>query len=192
MNGPPPASSPDLPAGYPPELERTWLAADGTPVVLRALHPGDIEREMAFATGLSGQTLHLRMQYSTKGLTREDAARLLQLDYVDTLAVGAFVAGMTGDELVGVSRYAREPGADRADCAIVVADAWQGRGLGTELMRSLGTAAKARGIRRLEGASLAENQRIHEWARRFGFDVRTEPNSGGQVNVIVDLAAFPS
>ena len=42
-----------------------------------------------------------------------------------------------GMALVGVSRYAREPGSDRAECAIVVADAWQGRGLGTELMRSL-------------------------------------------------------
>ncbi len=192
MNGPPPASPTELPAGYPADLERTWLAADGTPVVLRALHPGDLDREIAFATGLSVQTLHLRMQYSTKGLTRDDAVRLLQLDYVDSLAVGAFVDGATGDELVGVSRYAREPGADHAECAIVVADAWQGRGLGTELMRSLGAAAKARGIRRLEGASLAENQRIHEWARRFGFEVRTEPNSGGQVNVTVELDAFPS
>jgi acetyltransferase len=192
VNGPESASSPDLPAGYPAGLQRTWLAADGTPVVLRALHPGDIEREMAFADGLSEETLHLRMQYSTKGLTREDAARLLQLDYVDSMAIGAFVASAAGEELVGVSRYAREPGSDHAECAIVVADAWQGRGLGTELMRTLGAAAKARAIRRLEGASLAENQRIHEWARRFGFDVRTEPNSGGQVNVIVDLAALPS
>jgi acetyltransferase len=192
VNGPPPASSPDLPAGYPADLERTWLAADGTRVVLRPLHPGDIEREMAFAAGLSEETFHLRMQYSAKGLTREDATRLLQLDYVDSLAIGAFVARASGDELVGVSRYARDPGTDHAECAIVVADAWQGRGLGTELMRSLGMAAKARAVRRLEGASLAENQRIHEWARRFGFDVRTEPNSGGQVNVVVDLAALPS
>ena len=61
-------------------------------------------------------------------------------------------------------------------------DAWQGRGLGTELMRSLGAAAaRASGIRTLVGTSLGENQRIHAWARRFGFDVHTEPNSGGQV-----------
>lgn len=192
MNDSPDVPPPELPAGYPAELQRSWLASDGTSVRLRALYPGDIDRELSFANGLSDRTIQMRMQYATKGITREDAARLLTLDYVDTLAIGAFVEGPAGEELVGVSRYAREPGSDRAECAIVVADAWQGRGLGTELMRSLGLAARDRGIRRLEGSSLAINQRIHDWARRFGFEVRTEPNSGGEVRVTVDLSAFPS
>ena len=74
----------------------------------------------------------------------------------------------------------------------MVADDWQGRGLGTELMRSLGTAARARGIRSLEASSLAENRRIHDWAQRFGCDVRTEPHSGGLLLVTIDLASFPS
>jgi hypothetical protein len=59
-------------------------------------------------------------------------------------------------------------------------------------MRSLGVAARGRGIRWLEGSSLAANQRIHDWARRFGFEVRTEPNSGGEVRVTLDLSVFPS
>ena len=192
MNDSPDVPPPEPPAGYPADLQRTWLASDGTSVRLRALYPGDIDRELSFANGLSGQTIQMRMQYAAKGITREDAARLLTLDYVDTLAIGAFVDGPDGEELVGVSRYAREPGSDRAECAIVVADAWQGRGLGTELMRSLGLAARDRGIRWLEGSSLAINQRIHDWARRFGFEARTEPNSGGEVLVTLDLSAFPS
>jgi len=179
-------------AGYPADLERTWLAADGTPVTLRALRPDDLDRELAFAAGLSEQTLHLRLQYRSKGITREDAVRLLQLDYLDTLAIGAFVASPPGERIAGVSRYAREPGTDRAECAIVVADDWQGRGLGTELMRSLGMAARARGIRSLEASSLAENRRIQGWAQRFGCDVRTEPHSGGLLRVTIDLASFPS
>ena len=59
-------------------------------------------------------------------------------------------------------------------------------------MRSLAQAARATGIRALLGSSLAENQRIHAWARRFGFVVRTEPNSGGAVRITVDLGTFPS
>jgi acetyltransferase len=185
----PPGSGPAL---YPAELERIWLAADGTPVTLRALRPDDIDREVAFAAGLSEQTLHLRLQYSSKGITREEAARLLQLDYVDTLAVGAFIASSGGERLIGVSRYARIAATGRAECAIVVADDWQGRGLGTELMRSLGTAARARGIVSLEASSLAENRRVQGWAQRFGCDVRTQPHSGGQLLVTIDLSSFPS
>jgi hypothetical protein len=64
--------------------------------------------------------------------------------------------------------------------------------VGTELIRSLGIAARRSGIRSLVGASLAENQRIHAWARRFGFDARTEPNSGGLVQVTLDLSSLSS
>jgi acetyltransferase len=99
-------------------------------------------------------------------------------------------AGPHGEEIVGVSRYARIPGTRRAECAIVVADGWQGLGLGTELMRTLAVAALARDIDCLEGTTLAENQRIAAWGRRFGFTVRTEPNSGGLVVVRIDLRSL--
>jgi len=179
-------------AAYPAEFERVWQSADGTPVTLRALRPDDLDRELAFIAGLSEETLHMRLQYSARGVNRDEAARLLQLDYRNTFAMGALLAQGPDQRLVGVSRYARVPDTDRAECAIVVADDWQGRGLGTELMRSLGTAARARGIRALEGTSLGENQRILAWARRFGFTVTTEPNSGGMLKVTLDLGSFPS
>jgi acetyltransferase len=187
---PAPAPGP-LPADYPADLERVWQTADGTRITLRALRPDDLDREIEFIEGLSDETLHLRLQYASRGVSREDAARLLQLDYRDTLAVAALVPADSGERIVGVSRYARSPGSDRAECAIVVADGWQGRGLGTELMRSLGTAARARGIRALEGTSLGENRRILDWAQRFGFTLRTEPDSGGMVHVALDLESFP-
>lgn len=189
MNDAPPES---LPPGYPAELERTWQAAGGPVVRIRPLRPDDLEREMRFVAGLSEQTLYLRLQYTASEVTRDDAVRLLDLDYRDTIAFGGLVDRPPDQELIGVSRYARIAGTDRAECAIVVTDTWQGRGLGTELMRSLGIAARRSGIRTLVGTSLAENQRIHAWARRFGYDVHTEPHSGGQVLVTLDLATLPS
>ncbi len=192
MSGSSPPPPPPLPPGYPADLERVWRAADGTPVVLRALRPDDLDRELAFVAGLSAETLYLRLQYSAKGVSREDLARLLDLDYQRALAVGAFLGPPDQEQIVGVSRYARVENTDRAECAVVVADAWQGRGLGTELMRVLGAAAKTRGIRSLEGSVLGENQRIQAWARRFGFGARTEPNSGGLVRVTLELSSFPS
>lgn len=182
----PPARSP-LPGRYPTELERTWTPAGRPPVRLRALRPADIELELAFVERLSQETLHLRLQSYASEVTRRDLERLLDTDYVDRLALGAIVDEDGAHALVGVSRYARIEGTTRAECAIVVADDWQGCGLGTELMRSLAQAAVSRGIRCLEGETLAENGRIAEWARRFGFEVRTEPHSGGLVKVTIDL-----
>jgi acetyltransferase len=179
-----------LPAGYPAELERTWRAADGTRVLLRPLRPDDLDRELAFIAGLSENTLYLRVQYSAREIRREEAARLLDLDYRDQLAIGALVDGDAGQKIVGVSRCARIDDTDRAECAIVVDDAWQGRGIGTELVRSLVIGARAMGIRTLEGSTLAQNQPIHAWASRFGLAMQTEPNSGGQVRVTLDVRSF--
>jgi acetyltransferase len=181
-----------LPADYPAGLERVWQADASSSITLRALRPDDLDRELDFIAGLSQETLHLRLQYATRGVSREDAVRLLQLDYRDTLAVAAVVRDEAGERIIGVSRYARVPGTDKAECAIVVADHWQGRGLGTELMRSLGMAARSRGIRSLVGTSLGENRRILEWAQRFGFTARVEPNSGGLVEVTLDLGSLPA
>ena len=72
-----------------------------------------------------------------------------------------------------------------------MADDWQGRGIGGELMRSLAAAARSRGIRTLVGTSLGENRRIRDWAQRFGFGAQTEPDSGGLVTVTLDLASLP-
>ena len=188
----PPPPPPPLPPGYPADLERTWLAADGTAVHIRPLRPDDLERELRFVEGLSEQTLYLRLQYSARNISREDAARLLDLDYGDRMAFAALAGAGPDESIVGVSRYARIDTTDQAECAIVVADAWQGRGVGTELMRSLGTAARRNGIVTLVGTSLAENQRIQAWARRFGFDARTEPHSGGQVLITLDLGSLPA
>jgi acetyltransferase len=160
-------------------------------VHIRALRPDDLQRELHFIQGLSRETLYLRMQYFASQLSERDLERLLDLDYFERLAIAGMVGGGEAQTFVGVSRYARIEGTTRAECAVVVADDWQGRGLGTELMRILGLAARARGITCLEGSTLAENQRIGAWARRFGFNVRTEPNSGGLVKVTLDLQSLP-
>jgi len=172
---------------YPHELERTWQPAGAPAVSIRALRREDLALERRFISELSPQTLYLRVQYSVTAASERDLERLLDLDYYDRLAIAGFAQEAAGETIVGVSRYARVEGTRRAECAIVVADGWQGRGLGTELMRTLAEAAKARAIDCLEGTTLAENARIAAWARRFGFPVRTEPNSGGLVVVRLDL-----
>ena len=189
MTPPPPApATPEALRGrYPLELARTWQPAGAPAVAIRPLRHDDLELERRFINELSPETLYRRLQYSATATSDRELERLLDLDYYDRLAIAGFVQDDGGAAIVGVSRYARIGATRQAECAIVVADGWQGRGLGTELMRTLARAAKARGIDGLEGSTLAENTRIAAWARRFGLAVRTEPNSGGLVVVKLDL-----
>jgi acetyltransferase len=182
-----PATPEALRGRYPAELERVWQPSGGAALLLRPLRADDLDRERAFIESLSAQTLYLRLQYSANSASERDLARLLDLDYYDRFAIAAIATAADEERIVGVSRYARIDASRRAECAIVVADAWQGRGLGSELMRALVMAAAERDIDCLEGTTLAENGRIAEWARRFGFAVRTQPNSGGLMLVQLDL-----
>jgi acetyltransferase len=189
-----PPATPDHAASrgrYPAELERTWQPAGREAVRIRPLRPDDLALERQFVAGLSPATLYLRLQYFTHQPSDRDLARLLDLDYYDRLAVAALAESAAGPAIVGVARYARIGDSRVAECAIVVADAWQGLGLGSELMRSLAEGACARDLDHMEGSVLAENQRIVNWARRFGFGLRTEPDSGGLVQVRLRLRDVP-
>jgi RimJ/RimL family protein N-acetyltransferase len=65
-----------------------------------------------------------------------------------------------GVELIGVARYEPTGSPDTAEIAIVVDDAWQGHGLGRELLDRLLDEAEARGIRRFRADVLGENRRM--------------------------------
>jgi acetyltransferase len=76
-----------------------------------------------------------------------------------------------GETLIGVARYVLERNNEAAEFAIVVADAWHGRGIGSRLLAKLIDVARRRGVRRLYGDILAQNRPMLELARKLGFDL---------------------
>ena len=54
----------------------------------------------------------------------------------------------------------RSPGAAATEIGVVVADAWQGRGVGSGLIRALAARAQARGATTLAMEVMAENRRV--------------------------------
>jgi acetyltransferase len=74
-----------------------------------------------------------------------------------------------GETLIGVARYVLERNNEAAEFAIVIADAWHGRGIGSRLLAKLIDVARRRGVRRLYGDILAQNRPMLELARKLGF-----------------------
>ena len=141
---------------YPHELERTWQPAGAPAVNIRALRHEDLALERRFISGLSPETLYLRVQYSVTAASERDLERLLDLDYYDRLAVAGFAQEAAGATIVGVSRYARVGDTPRADCPIVGSDSSQGRWRGPVPPPPLATSAKARATHWLESTTLAQ------------------------------------
>ena len=76
--------------------------------------------------------------------------------------------------LAGVGRWVRDAEQpDAAEIAILVADELQGQGLGIALGQALGDAARARGIARFTGITLAENTAAHRLFAHLSSQLRT-------------------
>jgi GNAT superfamily N-acetyltransferase len=151
---------------YPHECECAALLLDGGVTQIRPIRPGDAEALSSFHEHLSGETIHRRFFGAHPHLRDEEIARFTEVDYRDRLALVAEVEG----DLVGVARYDRPPGTDRAEVAFVVADALQGHGLGTLLLEHLVAAARRRGVGGFEAQTLGTNYQMLRVFGQTGFD----------------------
>jgi len=123
---------------------------------LARLERTDEEALRRFFFRLSPDTLYRRFLSPIARPEQARPERLLDIDHRDREALVALVDG----EIVGVARYVRKPGAELADLAVVVADAWQRRGIATLLLRTLAEAAGAIGIRGFSVTMLADNRPV--------------------------------
>ena len=112
---------------------------------------------------LSPQTLYRRFHSPIVRPEQAHPERLLDVDHHDREAVVAVFDG----EIVGVVRYARWPGTDNADLAVVVADDWQRQGLATRMLSCLADLAVAAGIENFTASVQADNQPALRLLRRF-------------------------
>jgi acetyltransferase len=77
-------------------------------------------------------------------------------------------------EIIGVGRLNRIPGRDEAEVAVVVADKFQKRGLGGELLRRAIEVARQENIQALFGEMLPDNLAMQTLMKKRGFRVQAQ------------------
>ena len=163
---------------YPRELEG-WLALrDGQRVAVRPIRPEDAERERRFFATLSPTSVYRRFMMALRELTPGMIARFTQIDYDRELALIALDSEGTPSSMVAVARITPTIAASVCEFAIVVSDAWQGRGLGHALMDRLFAAARERGYEQTEGYVLAENTAMLQFCQSLGMTIEANPSDG--------------
>ena len=132
-------------------------------IATRPIQPDDDERFRRMWPRLSRETVYRRFHAPVHRLPAETVRRLVEVDHDLREAVVAEFGG----EVVGVARYDRSP-ADpaTAEFAILVEDAWQGFGLGRQLLGELTALAAARGVEVLTATVQPDNDRVLALIRR--------------------------
>ncbi len=164
-------STPDLPpVGAGCVSVGQWQAADGTLVTFRPIRPDDLAREREFLERLSAHSLYQRL-LTTRNLLPGELERLTRIDGDQEMAIVATIVINSIEQQIGVARYVRDKDLSTAEFAIVIADPWQGRGLGKRLLQTLIDCAERSGITVLGGLTLAGNRGMLALAHALGFKI---------------------
>src|SRR5207245_7497610 len=128
---------------YLADPEQDVTLRNGASVRIRAIRPDDAPRLMALCRRLSPRALYQRF-FSFRRLLPEEAHAFANVDYRRRMAIVAEVDDGQEPELVGVARYGPSDEGTTADIGLVVADGWQGLGLGSLLLEEVLRAGRQR------------------------------------------------
>jgi RimJ/RimL family protein N-acetyltransferase len=130
---------------------------DGSRVVIRQVRSADAPLLADGFARLGPESRRLRFLRRKDELSAAELRYFTDVDHHHHEALGAL--DRTGGRGVGVARYVRDNTSDlqAAEIAVTVADDWQGRGLGTELLARLADRARAEGIHRFTALVSADN-----------------------------------
>jgi len=168
---------------YPVDLESVERLADGTAVLVRPIRPEDAPMHAAFIAALSEESRYLRFFAPIRAATPEMIARLTQIDYDRDMALVALCDDGSGRQrIIAAARYAREADPRKAEFAVVVADEWQGRGLGSRILERLMRHARAVGVEEFSGSVIARNAPMLDLMRHLGFETAAVPDDGTVVS----------
>lgn len=168
--------------------EHPALLRDGTTVKVRPIRPEDKEALAAGLSRVSAESRYRRFLRPVTSLSPKELAYLTEIDYSNHFA---WVAVDPDDDQygLGVARYVRDAKDPTvAEAAVIVVDEYQGKGLGTVLLRLLVATALDKGITTFRGWVLGDNIEVRRPLERLGARFKADK---GVLSIEVDLhAAF--
>lgn len=169
---------------YPARYEQIWPMRGGGEYTIRPIHPDDAQMLQDLVQNLSPQSRYYRFVSSMTELPPAMLSRLTLIDYDREMALVALhrerKAGENGEmveteRIVGVSRYITNPDKSSCEFSLVVADDFNGKGLGSRLMLSIMEEARDKGLAEIEGLVLANNPGMLKLMKGLGFHIKPFP-----------------
>ena len=145
---------------------------DGSSVRIRAAQKQDEAAVLAFLNGLSDESRWLR--FRSKSV---DLAKTAKVWAGSDGCEDCSVVAVHGQDVVGQASFSRAAD-DRAEVGFTVTDSFQGRGLGTLLLKRLAETADAEGITAFQAEILPENHKMLEVFKESGFGITMKSEPG--------------
>jgi acetyltransferase len=158
----------------------------GVRVIFRPIECTDQEKHKEFFKALSPTSIHYRFFEIIKDLPNAEVEKFCSINYEQEMAIVAEPVGE--DKIVGVVRLVLDDDKKRGEFALVVADAWQGQGLGGELTDFIVQVARDFGLIEIRCLVSSDNFRMIKLAEIAGFKMRS--GEGDVLEMYLPLNGF--
>jgi acetyltransferase len=166
----------------------------GVPLTIRPIRPEDEPLVVDFHRRLSAQTVYLRYLSGIplqRRIAHERLTRICFTDYSRQMALVAETREGGDRRLAAIGRLTKlPPNLDEAEFGLLVADDYQGKGIGLEILQRLVAIGRDEGLRRINADMLEENHRMKAIASKLGFRLRA--TGLGVLRAELDLQPGPA
>ena len=163
---------------------------DGALILVRPIRADDKRMLEDGLRHLSDESVQRRFLTLKRSFSRSELRYLTEVNGRDHVALVAEYPGDAVRRLIAVARFVRladDP--TTAEAAIVVADDWQRRGVGSQLAERLADEARRLGIRRFTATMSSDNVAAHRLMRRLTNHLERREAGHGVSELVIDLAA---
>lgn len=163
---------------YPAQYEQVWQTEKGNVVGIRPIMPEDEHMMIEFHKKLSEDSVYMRYFSNLKLTQRIAHDRLIRVCHIDydremvLIATHRLADGT--DEVIAAGRLSSVHGRKSAEYSLLVADEFQGHGIGTKLLNELIRIGKDEGLETIEAYMLRTNSGIIKISERLGFKIKPE------------------
>ncbi|MCP4106217.1 MAG: GNAT family N-acetyltransferase [Desulfobacteraceae bacterium] len=157
---------------YPVKLEET-REIDGEKVVVRPAKTVDERRIQEHFYNLEKDDIVSRFFHEKTCFLRSDVEGMFQIDYVKDLTIVAVVGEFGFGKVVGVGEYLLNPAKNMAEVAFSVSREFQGKKMGSILLKKLAEAAQENGIAGLFAVTSPGNQGMIKLFKTLPYKVKT-------------------
>lgn len=158
------------------DIRETWRLGNRVAIAIRPARSDDGPMMQALVHGLSLRSRYNRFFYAANELSPDTLIRFTHADPMHEVTLLAVIEEGGREVAVGMAQYVVDTFPERCEFAVVVADAWQRKGLGFRLISNLICIARAAGLERIDGDILADNEPMRQLLMQMGFTIGHHPD----------------
>jgi len=156
----------------PKKYEKLVRLRDGRTVLLRLIKPEDEPMWLEMFRNFSEESIRYRFFHIIKDTPHEMRARYCDIDYAKEIGIVAELEEEGQRQILGVVRLIIEEDEKTGEIAFIVADPWQGLGLGSKMVDHMIEICKDRGLETVYALTLANNYRSIRLLKKRGFTIQ--------------------